>query len=82
MKQLARRVKHIEEKRGVEGPLVIMRMTFDGFTPEEEALFQADDERRIREAQERGNNSGMVTVLFLQWERERLAELRNASNSL
>jgi hypothetical protein len=75
MSRLAGRLKALEEKRGVEGPLVIMRICLAGFTPEEEALFEADDERQIREAKAR-KRSNLTTVLLLMGDRERLTELK------
>jgi hypothetical protein len=68
------------KKRRVVGPLIVMRMILGDFTTEEVALFEADDERQIREAEERRNNLTMALLLIR--DRERLAELRNASNSL
>ena len=73
MRSLTRRLKALEDKRGVEGPLVVMRMYLDDFTPEEVALFEADDNRQIREAEAGATG---LRVLALRRDRERLAKLK------
>ena len=73
MRSMARRIKALEETRGVVGPLVVMRMYLDDFTPEEVALFEADDKRQIREAEAGATG---LRVLTLRRDRERLARLK------
>jgi hypothetical protein len=79
MRSLARRVKSLESKNGIGSPLIVimkMKMDMEQLTPEEEALFEADENRHIREAEARATG---LMVLMLRRDRERLAELKEGS---
>lgn len=79
MRSLSRRVKTLESKTGIESPvIVIMKVSMDmeQLTPEEEALFEADDNRQLREVE--AGTTGL-RVLALRRDRERLAELKGGA---
>jgi len=66
-------MRTLESKTGRDIPLIVIKKCQDNFTPAEEVLLQADDNRQITEA-----GSRALRVITLRWDRERLAELRRA----
>ncbi len=74
--RLEKRVKALEAKTQVDDPLILIIHTpWLEFSPEEVALFEADDERQIKAERERG----LGGIVVLNWTRERLAELKRTS---
>jgi hypothetical protein len=76
MMRLEKGVKALEEKTRVAEPLIIIiHNALRDLSPEEVALFKADEERQIKEA-EKNRFSG---VLCLDRSLERLAALKEAN---
>jgi hypothetical protein len=83
MSYLERRVRRLEGKQGWDRELLVIKMCpfRNEFTPEEKALLEADDNRLIREEEEKGpQGMGTHWLLKLRWTRERLNELKHPAH--